>query len=245
MKRNIAIACVLLAALLFSFGCADNAPTDPAADPTPVPTSIVLGENVMLSDFEGVTLSVTSGDASGYWYADNDAMEGGTSSVTGFGPSATPSAGEGYFALKTNAVINTSLPIGTEDDFTAQSPGYTNTGYVTNAIIFDGPVNLTRNTGISWYHRSSSSLAMNHSVYIYDTKGRFIRTGYNSSGAVWGSTMTAFETFFLPAGASYTREDVLESVSMILWVHRVFNTVNSGNTAEIYLDSVLLEYVIN
>ncbi len=245
MIRTAVIVFTLITGLLFAFGCAENAPTDPAADPTPVPTSIVLDENVMLADFEGVTLSVTSGDASGYWYADNDAMDGGTSSVTGFGPSATPSAGERIFALKTNATINTYLPIGSEEDFSAAGMAPTNTGYVTNALMFSGPVSLTRNAGISWYHMSSGASGINQRVYIYDIQGRYIRTGAVGSYSTWNSALVDFESMYLPAGSTYTKEDVLKSVSAVIWVHRIFDTINSAYTAEFMIDGVMFETVVN
>ena len=240
MKKAAALTAVILTALFFVFGCADNAPTDPA-DPTPLPTPVILDENLMLSDFEDQTLCFTAGAVTGCWSALNDSKSGGTSSVTDFGPSATPSAGHGSYAFKTNAVVNTSLPIGTGDDITAMGIGYTNAGYIINSLVFTGPVSLTRNTGISWDNMATGSTDINHRVYIFDTSLRYIYTGYADSAATWGSSMHAFEVFFLPDGAEYTKEDVLKSVHKIFWVHRVYSTINTSVTAEFFIDTIKLE----
>ena len=241
MKKALILTAVVLTALVFAFGCADNAP----AEPTPLPTPVILDENLMLSDFEDQSLCFTAGAVTGCWSAHNDSKSGGTSSVTGFGPSATPSAGQGVFAFKTSAVVNTSLPIGTGDDLTALDIGYTNAGYIINSLVFTGPVSLTCSTGISWDSMSTGSADINHRVYIFDTSLRYIYTGYNSSGATWGSSMYAFETFFLPDGAAYTIEDVLKSVHKIFWVHRVYSTVNTSVTAEFFIDTIKLETTVN
>jgi len=229
--------------ILFS-ACSTDKPADPANAPAPTP--VIIAPGTVISDFEDMTLDVTLSAVSGTWASGNDSADGGESIVNSFNASATPGAAVGNFSLHTNATLKTRIAYpGASGGYTSQAPEPDKIGYVTNSLVLDGPISLTRSAYVAWYHLfSTSGPSVNVKVFIYNTKNQYIYSPLITSSGTWAFREALFANCYLPAGASYTRDDVLSSVKKIVWVYRYMRYGNYDDDFDINIDNVFVHNVM-
>ncbi len=239
MKKALVLTVVVLTALVFAFGCAENAPTDPQTAPTPTP--VILAGTFTLSDFDSNTTTVIIGNTSARWISGTDASKGGTSVVNSMMPAMTPAAQTPLHSLSLDAVINSTLDITSgSGDLTAQAPIADKMGYVFASMVFNDAVSLTSNAmgGLSWYHSAVNNSGLSCKVYLYDAQGRFVFKSMGYVNNTWQGFGTCFNEFSVPTGAEYTLEDVLSSLKTITWYYRIFTFGTSSLSTTISIDSV-------